>query len=104
MQTGCRYVVHRVHRLNGNFHFRDTVLANHSKMDFSIYGRLVFKDRSPINVPAGEDGTRVACDGEQNWLLTRMLQTCAITTLVDEARHGIVANFESLISPRFSRV
>src|SRR5436190_7130480 len=100
LPAGYRQVVHRAHRFDGNSRFYDPVLANHPNVDLSIRGHRPFKDGSPINIPAGEDGACITCDGEQEWLPMHTRRTHAITgfrqwSVLDEMNHGILANFET---------
>ena len=69
-------------------------------MDLSIRWHHLFKDRSPINIPTGEDSACITCDGEQKWLPIRTRRTHAIVDIrqwsaFGEMHHGILADFEA---------
>src|SRR6516225_3360239 len=99
MQTTYCEVVHRAHRFYRNGRFYETIHISHPKMDLSIRGHRLFKDVSPINVPTGEDGAGITCDGEKKWLPVHTRRAHGITYirqcfLFCEAHHRILADLE----------
>src|SRR5215475_5315002 len=95
------------HWLDGNALF-DTALANQAKMDLSIRGHAFFKGGSPVDMPNGEDGVRIARDGKQERLRRYMQQTNSISgiqwTMCAKMRNRFPANLETATWFRSSRV
>src|SRR5262245_45310736 len=101
--------MHGTHRFDDNSCLYDTVPSNYSEMDLSISGHLLFKDGSPVNVPTGEDGACITCNGEYEWLPMHMRETRAIIDVRDwsvlgRAHHGVVVDFETTTGLRSSCV
>src|ERR671918_611845 len=101
--------MHRAHRFDRNSCFYDTVSADHSKMDLPISGHRFFKNRSPINVPTGEDSACITCDGEQESLSMHRRQSRPVMeirhwSVFREKLHRILTDFEAATGLRFSRV
>ena len=78
-------------------------------MDLSIHWQALFKQRRPIDIPARENGLRIPCNGEQEWLPMHTRQAHAIMdirqwSVFREAHHGIFADFETVGALESSRV
>jgi len=77
-------------------------------MDLSIRGHSLLEDGSPINVPTGENGAGITCDGEQKWLSMRVRDANAINirqkSVTGEMHRGILADFKTVTGPRSSRI
>jgi hypothetical protein len=79
VQSGHRYVVNGGHGFDGDSLSFETVVANNSEIDLSVGGLCFLKDALPIDIPTGEDGGRISCDGEQNRPSVNMRQADAIS-------------------------
>src|SRR5215212_11555123 len=101
--------MHPGHWLYSHAFGLESICAVQAKMDLSIHWRYLFKQRRPINIPAGQDGACITCNSEQKWLPIRTREAHATMdfsqwSVFAETHHGILADFESAAGLESSRV
>src|SRR6266542_6690989 len=105
MRFRCFDIMDPRHRLDSRTFFFETVCAIHPKMNLSIHGHRFFKHREPIDIPANEDGARIACDGERDWWTIDSRQSCAIDDILQsivcgKTHNRFSGNLEALARPQ----